>query len=292
MPDYLVKKIEEQKNPDKSRTIIAELTPHKWASMEYDKDRKFKKAYKFWIPEQGLKDFNGFFELTFPNFSKYINEKYGDIEIKQGIHCGNEFINEFPCSIVNREHYDRGYFGLELLKKGNVFGNLIINYSNTKRNLMSDDIPKCCDCLNEFKYIPGMQPEIPDSDFFRIMKHSIMNLTYCDNFKQKIYKKVVLNEKEFNDALDIRINDRYENESWVRWSSDGIISRKNSKREDTHFLWSFWAGWGHGTTMKSLSCHRCSDSDDCKGFEKHWATENTEKGFYLYEPLNIKIPFP
>jgi len=85
MPEYLVKKIKEQKNPDKSKTTIAELTSSKYNSEKgafQDESKKFKKAYKFWLPDGGLKDFNTFFELTFPNFSKYIKQKYGSIEVK------------------------------------------------------------------------------------------------------------------------------------------------------------------------------------------------------------------
>jgi len=203
----------------------------------------------------------------------------------------NDFINEFPLQIANRERLDSGYFTLEISKNEKVFGNLLINYEDTYEEYSK--MWKCCNQFNEFKYIPSMQPEILDSDFFRIMKHSIMNETYCTNYKQSINKKIVLNEKEFHDALDMRVNDKDKNNSWMRDGNDHIINIKNKNRRFDLFLWDFWAGWGHGTTMRALSCHRCSDKNSCKGTEtKAGMVENTRKGYYEYEPLKIKIPFP
>jgi hypothetical protein len=293
MADYLVRKVKEEKNSDKSTTVIAEVVPYdyEFKKGDYNEEKKFMQAYKFWLPEKGIKDFNAFFELTFPNFSKYINQKYGRIEITPKW-IDSSLINDFPMQIANRERHDSYYFTLEMAKGGKAFGNILIHYRRVNDTRI--EYGKICDQFNEFKYIPSMKPEIPDSDFFNIMKHEMMQETYRVNFKQKIDKKVILNEKEFHDALDIKVNDLLENESWRKdHSGDSIISQKNPKREFSHFIWDFWAGWGHGTTIKAFSCHRCSDSEYCKdNLRSNWHHENAINGIYTYESLKIKIPFP
>jgi hypothetical protein len=296
MYEYKAKRLNEIVNPDKSRTIIAEITPSVWNSEKgvyYDESQKFMQAFKFWMPESGLKDAKSFFKLTFPNFSDYLGKKYGDINVSLGLTDDN-FVNEFPMSVRENYHYNTGDIRLVLsTKEGVKFGNIQINYTRVKDEKLICE--KFCNFFNEFRYIPSLQPEIPDSDFFKIIKHQIMNITYCDNRKQKTNKKLILNEKEFYDALDMQVNRKHENDSWRMYSNSGIISKKNEKRDNHLFLWDFWAGWGHGTKMTAFSCHKCSDSPPCKGDTdsgKIFCVENTKQGLHTYEPLNIKIPFP
>jgi len=308
------KVLEQSVGSDNSKTIIAEIISSR------EKHKKSRIVYKVWLPKQDIETNPvSFLSANFPSFSEYLTEKYGDFEMAIG---PDRLVKNFPLSIVDYHNYEN-IIGIALMKNGEKFGHLKIHNwyvghnlsreeenriweehwekhkDNPKLHKLWDEIcyPKVCSVFKEFSYIPGLKPEIPDSDFFKIMKHEIMNATYCVNYRRNINKRLVLNEEEFIAALDIWVNrnKKRENEHWkTDWRRDDIISKHNEKRVFSNFLWSFWAGWDHGTKMTAYSCENCDDADICRKSEipKSAYLQNTKDGFYTYEPLEIRIPFP
>jgi len=317
MHDYESKVLEENVGPDKGKTIIAELTRPKGTKPE-----KFRVMYKVWLPEQSIeKDPSSFFSANFLNFSQYLKGKYGDFEVTPD--AGLKFFEEFPLHLIEHRRYGMN-IGLSLFKNGKRFGHAVVNNWEVGHNLSPEEeqilwqrlweeqkgnsekrhelfgekcFVKVCSVFKEFTYVPDLKPEIPDSDFFKIMKHEIMNHTEIVNYKSNIRKRVVLNEEEFIAALDLWVNSdkKRENEHWrTEWRGDDILSKHNEKRVYDLFLWDFWAGWDHGTKMTAYSCNNCADNNVCRKQEvpRSAYPANTRNGTYTYEPLGITIPFP
>ena len=280
---------------DGGKKIVVDLVPRDFnlstTGFYFNESKRFRHMYKVWMPGNSIEEnVKSFFTANFPNFSEYLKEKYGKIDVKLSVITN--LIKDFPISISEYESRDIPTIELSLINNGKEFGRSKIYNLPVKDEKI--DYEKTCSVYKVFRYTPSIEPEISDSDFYNIMKHNIMGLTYRTNEKKKIDKKLILNDEEFYAALDLEVNrDKHSNEHWNA-GREGIASKHNEKRADHLFLWSFWAGWGHGTTMKVYSCHNCID-DKCEPVDStfyNFKTENVKDGFRTYEPLGIKIPFP
>ena len=123
-----------------------------------------------------------------------------------------------------------------------------------------------CAAFKEFFYLPSKEPEIEESDFFKIFRHQLQLETKLNGKKlDELIKKLIENKPiEFIHRLDTD---------------------------------------GYKTRIAAYSCLNCSTQSKCshyliprKVYEANVISCLTDKGkketFYLYKELNLKIPFP